>query len=172
MKSILISAVLATVALGVAPCAMAASTDATANAATVSYVNTEKMTDVPRDQSDLESMKFNLQEHFNRLAARLPAGQQLKVEIIDIDLAGDVFPRVAVQNIRVMKGRADWPRMHLRYTIEQNGAVLRSGDRQLSDPNYLMGTNRYSSEMYGHEKEMLDDWFRKDVLTGGAKPQS
>lgn len=145
-------------------------TKASPDAATVTYVNTEKMTDVPRDQSDLESMKFNFQEHFNRLAAKLPAGQHLKVEIVDIDLAGDVFPRVAVQNVRVMKGRADWPRMHLRYTIEQNGAVIRSGDRQLSDANYLTSPNRYSSEMYGYEKEMLDDWFRKDVLE--ARPQS
>ena len=170
MKPTLTSAAIAAaIALLGATCAVQA-VEATKDAATVTYVNTEKMTDVPRDQSDLESMKFNFQEHFNRLAARLPAGQHLKVEIVDIDLAGDVFPRVAVQNVRVMKGRADWPRMHLRYTIEQNGAVIKSGDRQLSDASYLTSPNRYSSEMYGYEKEMLDDWFRKDVL--GARPQS
>jgi hypothetical protein len=27
-----------------------------------------------------------------------------------------------------------------------------------------MGTNSYSRDLYGHEKQMLDDWFRKEVL--------
>jgi len=135
-------------------------------AATVTYVNPDKMTDVPRNKGDRESMEAQLLEHFNQLAARLPAGQNLNVEILDIDLAGDVFPRVAIQDVRVMKGSADWPRMHLRYSIEQDGKVLSSGERKLSDMNYLMSSNRYKGETLGHEKQMLDDWFRKDVLAG------
>ena len=133
-------------------------------AAKVSFVNPEKMTDVPRFGSDLESMEMVFREHIDELAAKLPAGQELKVEFLDIDLAGDVFPRVPVRDIRVMKGMADWPRMHLRYSIEQDGKVLRSGDREVADPNYLMGSSRYQSEMYAHEKQLLDDWFRKEVL--------
>jgi hypothetical protein len=133
-------------------------------AATVSFINPEKMTDVPRFDSDLRSMETVLREHLNELAARLPAGQELKVEFLDIDLAGDVFPRVPVRDIRVMKGRADWPRMHLRYSVEQDGKVLRSGDREVADPNYLMSPGFYDKELYGHEKKLLDDWFRKEVL--------
>lgn len=133
-------------------------------AATVTYVQPEKMTDVPRYPSDREQMETTFREHLDKLSARLPAGQQLVVEFVDIDLAGDVFPRVPVQDIRVLKGRADWPRMHLRYRIEQDGNVLRSGERQLADPNYLMNTSRYDRELYAHEKDMLDEWFRKDVL--------
>jgi hypothetical protein len=94
----------------------------------------------------------------------LPAGQVLKVDVLDIDLAGEEFPHVAVQDVRVLKGQADWPRMHLRYSIEQDGKVVASGDSQLSDPGYLMGSNRYSQEAYGYEKQMLDEWFRKEVL--------
>ena len=104
-------------------------------AATVTYINPEKMSDVPRFSSDRESMEMVFRDHLNELASKLPAGQELKVEFIDIDLAGDVFPRVPVRDIRVMKGQADWPRMHLRYSIEQDGKVLRSGDRELADPN-------------------------------------
>ena len=133
-------------------------------AATVTYVNPEKMTDVPRFPSDRESMEITFREHLDKLSQRLPAGQQLTVESLDIDLAGDVFPRVPVQDIRVLKGRADWPRMHLRYRIEQGGTVLRSGERELADPNYLMNSSRYNSELYQHEKDMLDDWFRKEIL--------
>ena len=141
--------------------APAASASATA---TVTYVNPEKMTDVPRYQADREAMEEELREHFNKLSARLPAGQELKVEILDIDLAGAVFPRVAIQNVRVYKGQADWPHIHLRYSIEQNGKVLSSGERELTDSNYMASFNRYSREIYGHEKQLLDDWFRKEIV--------
>ncbi|WUR12397.1 DUF3016 domain-containing protein [[Empedobacter] haloabium] len=132
--------------------------------ATVTYAHPEKMTDVPRYPSDREQMELTLREHLEQLSARLPAGQQLIVDFLDIDLAGDVFPRVPVQDIRVLKGRADWPRMHLRWRIEQDGTVLRSGERELSDPNYLMNSSRHDRELYAHEKNLLDDWFRKEFL--------
>lgn len=133
-------------------------------AATVSFVQPENMTDVPRFASDLRSMETVFREHLDELASKLPAGQELKVEFLDIDLAGDVFPRVPVRDIRVMKGRADWPRMHLRYSLEQDGKVLRSGDLEVADQNYLMSSGLYGNELYGHEKKLLDDWFRKEVL--------
>ncbi|SEO21494.1 Protein of unknown function [Duganella sp. CF517] len=149
--------------VGTAAAVLLACANASA-AATVTYINSEKMTDVPRFSSDRESMEMILQEHLNLLATKLPEGQQLKVEFIDIDLAGDVFPRVPVRDIRVMKGQADWPRMHLRYSIEQDGKVLRSGESELSDPNYLMGARSYNQDLYGHDKQMLDDWFRKEIM--------
>lgn len=141
---------------------MAASSLASAGA-TVTYADFAKMIDVPRDQSDRESMQADLLEHFNTLAARLPAGQELKVEILNMDLAGDVFPRVAIRDVRVFKGRADWPRIELRYSIEQDGKVLRSGHSEVSDPNYMMGINRYSNDVYRYEKKLLDAWFRKEI---------
>jgi hypothetical protein len=130
----------------------------------VTFAPPEKMTDVPRDKPDRESMEFLFTEHLNKLASQLPAGQELKVEFTDIDLAGDVFPRVAVQNIRVMKGRADWPRLKIRYSVEQDGKVLRSGERELKDMNYQMSYHGFRNDIYGYEKQLLDDWFKKDVL--------
>ncbi len=144
-----------------------AAAGAAAAGAKVTYIATEKMTDVPRFSSDRESMEIHFREHLEKLAEKLPAGQQLTVEFLDIDLAGDQFPRVAIQDVRVLKGRADWPRLHFKYTIEQDGKVVGSGEPKLADPNYLMSSNRYNSEMYGYEKEMLDEWFRKDVLKTG-----
>ncbi|MYM80796.1 DUF3016 domain-containing protein [Duganella sp. FT50W] len=132
--------------------------------ANVSYLNTAEMTDVPRHPKDLASMEYTFTEQLKQLSDRLPAGQVLKVEFLDIDLAGDVFPRVPVRDIRVTKGQADWPRIHLRYSIEQDGKVLRSGEGKLADPNYQMGVNMYSQELYAYEKQMLDAWFRKEIL--------
>ena len=131
--------------------------------ATVNFVDIGKMSDVPHNFHDRENMQFLFREHLNLLSQKLPAGQELVVDFLDIDLAGDEFPRVAVRDVRVLKGQADWPRMHLRYRIEQGGQVVASGESKLSDPNYLMGINRYERDLYSHEKQMLDDWFYKDI---------
>jgi hypothetical protein len=133
-------------------------------AATVTYVNPDKMTDVPRNKIDREAMEAALLEHFNKLAAQLPTGQDLKVEILDIDLAGEVFPRVPVHDVRVYKDRNDRMQIHLRYSIEQDGKVVRSGERDLVDASYLMHASHTARELYAFEKQLLDDWFRKDVL--------
>lgn len=140
---------------------VSASASAEAN---VSYLNASEMTDVPRHYKDLETMEYTFTEHLKKLAERLPAGQVLKVEFLDIDLAGDVFPRVPVRDIRVTKGQADWPRIHLRYSIEQDGKVINSGEKKLADPNYQLSINTYQQELYGYEKQMLDNWFRKELL--------
>lgn len=139
----------------------AASAAAEAN---VTYVKTAEMTDVPRHYKDLETMEYTFTELLKQLSEKLPAGQVLKVEFLDIDLAGDVFPRVPVRDIRVTKGQADWPRIHLRYSIEQDGKIISSGEKKLADPNYQMSFNRYNQELYAYEKQMLDNWFRKEIL--------
>ena len=97
-------------------------------AVTVNYVNPDKMTDVPRFDTERKSMEIDFREFFEELAKQLPAGQDLKVDILDIDLAGEVFPRVPIRDVRVTKGSYDFPRIHLRYSIEQDGKVLRSGE--------------------------------------------
>ena len=54
--------------------------------------------------------------------------------------------------------------MHLRYSIEQDGQVIRSGEEKLADPNYQLGANMDQQDLYGYEKKMLDSWFRKEIL--------
>jgi hypothetical protein len=135
-------------------------------AVTVTYVHPEKMTDVPRFESDRKSMEIDLREFLEEQAKKLPAGQNLKVEFLDIDLAGEVFPRVPVRDVRVTKGTYDFPRITLRYSIEQDGKVLRSGERELADRNYQLNVNSFRNEMYSYEKQMLSEWFKKDVLAG------
>ncbi|WP_342119446.1 DUF3016 domain-containing protein [Pseudoduganella sp. OTU4001] len=137
---------------------------ATAAPATVNFVAVDKMSDVPHSLRDREDMEFLFREHLSKLAGKLPDGQVLKVDFLDIDLAGEEFPRVAIRDVRVMKGQADWPRLHFRYSIEQDGRVISSGERKLANMAYLMTRNRYERDMYGHEKQMLDDWFNKDIL--------
>lgn len=141
--------------------AVAGSAHASA-ALTLNFADTKNMTDVPRYQADREIMEEQFRELFDTLSSRLPAGQQLKVDIIDVDLAGEVFPRVAIQNVRVMNGRTDPPRIELRYSIEQDGKVLGSGERKLVNYGYQHGFNSDSDEVFSHEKQLIKDWFHKE----------
>ena len=59
----------------------------------------------------------------------------------------------------MLRGKADWPRMHLRYRLESNGQVIRSGEDDLADMGYLNGINRYDQgDNLRYEKKMIVDW--------------
>lgn len=136
----------------------------------VSYVKPEDFTDVPRLGIDRERTLQQFTDYFKSLEKKLPAGQSLKIEVLDIDLAGRLYPRRAADEIRVMKGGADWPHMHLKYTLEQDGQVLRSGDEQLSDMNYQSRLGaQFDNDPLRYEKQMLDDWFNKTIVPKVAK---
>jgi hypothetical protein len=131
----------------------------------VTYVKPDDYTDMPRSVIERDRVLKDFSEYFAKLDKKLPAGQSLKIEVLDIDLAGRLYPRYSGgDDIRVLKGGADWPRMHLRYTLSQDGQALRSGDEQLSNMNYQMSMTRYAdSEPLRYEKQMLDDWFKKTI---------
>lgn len=131
----------------------------------VSYVKPEDFTDVSRSAIDRERTLAQFTDYFKSLEKKLPAGQSLKIEVLDIDLAGRLYPRRTADDIRVMNGGADWPHMHLKYKLEQDGQVLRSGDEQLSDMNYQGRMGPYfDNDPLRYEKRMLDDWFNKSIV--------
>jgi hypothetical protein len=134
-------------------------------AVTVTYVAPEKYADVSRDSTARDSMMNDLTDHFTWLGTALPPGQDLRIEVLDIDLAGREEPSArAVRDVRVMRGGADWPRMRLRFSVEQNGQVIKSGEAQLSDMDYMAKVNRYGEEEpQRYEKAMIDRWFAKNI---------
>jgi hypothetical protein len=134
-------------------------------AVTVTYVAPEKYADVPRDTGARDNLMNDLTDHFTWLGTALPPGQDLRIEVLDIDLAGREEPSArAVHDVRVMRGGADWPRMRLRYSVEQNGQVIKSGEAQLSDMDYMAKVSRYGEEEpQRYEKAMIDRWFEKNI---------
>lgn len=135
---------------------------ASAGPATVTFANPDDFADMPREASKREQVLAELSEHFSALAARLPAGQELKVEVLDLDLAGRSWPGMwGGRDLRVLEGGADWPHMKLRYTITQDGTVVKSGEESVQNMDYLWRLNRYSSgDSLRYEKQMLDTWFK------------
>ncbi|MCA3029890.1 MAG: DUF3016 domain-containing protein [Rhodocyclaceae bacterium] len=140
-----------------------------ANAAvTVTFTKADQYIDVPFSPSDREATLKTLKEHFQKLGSKLPTGQDLKIEVLEIDLAGRTEPsRMSGANdLRVLRGGADWPMIQLRYSVEAAGKPLKQGEARISDQNYLNHMNRYpSSEPLRYEKAMLDDWFKKEILS-------
>jgi hypothetical protein len=134
-------------------------------AVTVSYVQPDRFSDLPFVPWDREDTLRQFTEHFTWLGSALPPGQDLRIEVLDIDLAGRLIPSVRLgRDLRVLRGQADWPRMELRYSLEQDGQVIKNGEVQLSDMNYLNHSTRYfDSEALRYEKQMIDDWFEKTI---------
>ena len=144
----------------------------TTAAVTVTFTKPENYSDMPLSSWDREATLKVLQAHFEKLGSKLPAGQDLKVEVLDIDLAGRIRPTFSYpHDIRVLRGMADWPMIQLRYSIESNGRVLKSGEERIADMNYMGHLNRYfSGESLRYEKAMLDDWFNRTAQLTQAMP--
>lgn len=130
----------------------------------VSYVHPEKFSDLPFGVAEREQVLQDLNGHFLALGKKLPTGQNLAIQINDVDLAGREEPsRRAANEIRVLRGGVDWPRISLRYTLEADGKVVRSGAGELADMDYLGHINGYASgDRLRYEKRMIDDWFAKE----------
>ena len=138
----------------------------------VNFVQPERYTDAGHG-TDAEAARKTLDQHLQALGlAGLPVEQRLKIDILDIDLAGETRPLLSLSNdVRVLKGRADWPRIHLRYTHSDGAQTLGSGDESISDMAYLMrsrATDR--SEALRYERRLPSDGFRSHFGPTAAKP--
>ncbi|QCI67726.1 DUF3016 domain-containing protein [Phreatobacter stygius] len=92
----------------------------------------------------------------------LRPGQTLRIEVLDVDLAGRYEPfNTRFNDVRVMRDVTP-PRVKLRYRLEAAGRTLASAEETVSDLNYLMNIQaRNSGEWLPYEKAMLRDWFRR-----------
>ena len=151
---------------------LAASVAQAAGTAQVSYVQPERFADAGDAYRDQEGNLRTLSRHLEALAGRhLGDGQTLRIEVLDVDLAGEVRPvRRLHQDVRVLKGSVDWPRIKLRYTLETAGQAPRQGEMTVADLAYLQRVNRYpDNESLRYEKRMLDEWFSEQFAAGSAR---
>ena len=136
----------------------------------VSFVEPEQFADVGWGSIDRERNLQVLEQHFQGLARRLPDAQTLRVEVLDVDLAGEPRPG-AIHDWRILRGGADWPRITLRYVLDEGGRVLASGEERVSDMNYLFG--RSPGSEYGplpYERRLIEHWFQQRLQPPPAAP--
>jgi len=153
-------------ALAAAATLLALTAGAASAGVTVNYVDSDKFSDLPFAPWERKEVLDELAGFFSELGKALPPGQDLTVEVTDIDLAGREYPNTrSGRDLRVLKGGADWPIMELRYTLTANGQVVKSGQEKLTDMNYLNRINRLTDgDRLRYEKRMVEDWFNKTIL--------
>ncbi len=87
-------------------------------------------------------------------------GQELTIEILDVDLAGELRWR-HFGDVRILRP-VTWPRIKLRYALTSDGLEVATGEELVSDRSYLMRpSTRRCHDALRFEKAMLDDWFRR-----------
>lgn len=143
--------------------------------AEVRFLDPDKFSDAGPDPRSREDVQRGLAAHLQTLASALPASQGLEIEVLDIDLAGELKPfKRAWPDVRVMRGAADWPHIRLRFTLRDGGQVITAGEAHVSDMNYLMSRHfpgARDDDTLRYEKRMLSSWFdeRFGVRTQSAK---
>jgi hypothetical protein len=139
-----------------------------AGSAEVRFVQPERFADIGRYANDRERALAALTAHVQQLAQRLPDGQRLRLEVTDVDLAGEQTIGRAY-DVRVLRGTADWPRIEMRWSLEQGGQTLKSGEERLTDLGYplMRGATTSEREELPYEKRLLTKWF--DAQFGAAR---
>jgi hypothetical protein len=130
---------------------------------TVSFPDAGRHTDAgPAPQA--QGTRGEIARHLESLGARyLKPGQELRIEVLDINLGGRVRYD-ATSDTRVMRA-GDWPQMRLRYELDTPGEATRKAEEVVSDPEYLRGPQN-NLDALAREKRMLDEWFRARFLRG------
>jgi hypothetical protein len=154
-------------------CAAAA---AHAGTVEVSFDPAAAFADAGESRSERAANVGALADHLRSLGARLPGSDQvLRVQLLDVDLAGSVRPvGRSAQMLRIVRGSADWPQLRLRYTLLEGDRELRSGEETLSDLNYTWRGAAYggsSSDPLRYEKRLVSDWFEARFLSPKSEPQ-
>ena len=146
--------------------ALCLSTSASWGETEVQFIKSEDFVDIGnrisiRDGEDtLKRVTAALTE---RADAVLAPGQDMKIEVKDIDLAGDPRPLGGrMDMIRVIKPLYR-PAMKFSYAITQDGKTVREGTADLQDMGFMDHFNRYFRDdpLY-YEKPMLDKWFEAE----------
>lgn len=103
-----------------------------------------------------------------RASKYLGDGQRLRVTVTDVDLAGEVEPwrTRGAQDVRIVKDIYP-PRIALSFELlDANGAVVKEGERKLTDLAFNMKININQSDPRMHEKALIDDWLRNEFKRG------
>lgn len=136
----------------------------------VAFLESEKFTDIGQSyqasekerEHDLAVIRDYVVEHASR---SLPPGHRLEVTFTDIDRAGEFEPWRGARwtDVRMVK-EIYAPRMSLAFRVtDADGNVVKEGKRELRDSAFLSKLSIDRNDSYRHEKELLNDWLRKEL---------
>lgn len=132
----------------------------------VHWIAPERFADAGISIIDRERTLEALTRHLQQIGQALPAGRTLHLEITDLDLAGEP-ERMMWPELRVLRDRADWPRLSMRYALKEGERELAAGEAELADMAYMFGRATRvadANDDLRYEKRMIDAWFTKVIL--------
>jgi hypothetical protein len=137
----------------------------------VRFIAPERFVDAGELGREREQMLTVIEQYLKSRGEKLLPGRDLAIEVLDLDLAGDVWPvgpRSEMLRIARPVGR---PMMALRYVLSQDGRELRQGEARLTDLGYLdhMKTRYVDTDPLRYEKWMIDQWFSTEFSADSAK---
>jgi len=156
MKKFMLTAMLVTFILGVTPNAYAASSEVTWK----DYKSYRDINSGTEGKKQFRERTFKaFEKHFAKLAETLPEDHQLKIEVTDVDLAGDTNV-AGISRVRIIKDLYI-PRMEFSYQLlDSNSKVILTDEVKLKDMSFMSKSQlKYRNKPLGYEKKMLDDWF-------------
>ncbi|TFW09855.1 DUF3016 domain-containing protein [Oxalobacteraceae bacterium OM1] len=141
-----------------------------ANAAVrVNFIHPDRYTDMDRFSDEARSAMRAIEGDLVQLGKRyLPQDADLRVDILDVDLAGRLRPSaIRGRDVRVDRGIADPPSIRLHYVLEQSGRVVREQEETVRGLAYTGTTDiNAANESFPYEKRMLTHWFRERFAQG------
>ena len=139
---------------------LAALTGAAGAAPEVKFGDSSEFADFGDSVLERERNEKELTAFLIKLGQRLPAGQQLRFEVKDINLAGELEWLFGhTQRLRVMRN-ATLPYLEFSYVLSESGKRVREETVQLRELDYLNSVPaRWRNESLGYEKAMLERWF-------------
>jgi hypothetical protein len=142
----------------------------------VTFFEADKFSDVrdaymPTEKGQAAYLDL-IQQHIVAQAGKsIGDGQKLEVTVTNVDMAGDFEPwhQPGSDDIRIIKDIYP-PRIDLSFKlIGADGKVFKEGARELRDLGFMMHLTLRRNEELNYEKELLNDWIRKDIQAAKAK---
>jgi hypothetical protein len=131
----------------------------------VSYRNPDAFAEMNRAPNERRDWLDELSRYLaQRAERRVPDGQRLRVTITDVQRAGMVEPwrPAPLSDARIVRDTTP-PRIDLSFQlVTADGAVLREGERQLRDLDFLHRNGLRRNEALAYEKNLIDDWLRRE----------
>jgi hypothetical protein len=123
------------------------------------------------DKPSRDAALAELRQHLQSLGARfLGPSDRLTIDVLDVDLAGEIQMSRDGQERRALDGRT-LPRIQLRYTLDRDGTTV-SREERVTELGYLFDPNqcRFDGALC-REKVMLAAWFER-TFAGAPAPGS
>jgi hypothetical protein len=139
----------------------------------VVFVQPQHFTDVRYSKAEPNSVALlnALQTFMCQMGERyVPEDMQLEIKVTDIDLAGDFEPWRGPQfgQVRIIRDIYR-PHISLEFRLtDDSGGIVSAGQREISDIAYQERLVRPPDDYLRYEKDILRNWFRKEL--GDIKP--